>query len=104
MTRVEPWWVVDVGFVTEDDIKVCLFCLSVCSVCLSVHSFCLSVCPFILSVCLSIHSVCLSTHILSVCLFPPQLCTTNEHQAIDKIIDSGKMMAGLISKETVLSK
>ena len=22
MTRVEPWWVVDAGFVTEDDIKV----------------------------------------------------------------------------------
>ena len=22
ITRVEPWWIVDVGFVTEDDIKV----------------------------------------------------------------------------------
>lgn len=51
MTRVEPWWVLDVGFVTEDDIK---------------------------------------------------LCSPAEHKAIDKIIDSGKIEAGLISKDVVL--
>lgn len=76
MTRVEPWWVVDVGFVTEDDIKVCLrvhmFPVSAISTCCMVSTF--------------------------------QLCSAAEHKAVDKIIDSGKMVAGLIDKETVLSK
>ncbi len=33
-----------------------------------------------------------------------QLCSSSEHQAVDKIIDTGKVEAGLINKETVLSK
>lgn len=39
-----------------------------------------------------------------VSMFQLQFCSAMEHKAIDKIIDSGKMEAGLIGKETTLSK
>ena len=83
ISQVEPWWIINVGYVTEDDIRVCnrqKYCV--------LQRWFTNVLPW-------------SYYCCSLFL---QLCTPEEHKAVDKIIDSGKVKAGTVQRQVVLSK
>lgn len=78
---VEPWWVAQTGFITEDDIRVRVEEEPVPAGC-----------------------VCQQNVSLMCVLALLQICSPAEKKSIDKMIDSGPQLAGSMEYNVVLSE
>ena len=103
---IEPWWIVQAGYITEDDVKVgksCHFCDAeaviplwhvTCDMC---YTTC-SVTPM-----LALHKSLISWP-KGFCFHPEQMCLTVEKKIIDAIIDQGAAVAGQLDYKVLHSE
>ena len=89
---LEPWWKIQIGYITEDDIRVGYEYLTEGTAC---HQKCGSLLTlttlYTLSECM----------ILTFSWWIFQMCSPSEHQTIDKIIDSGATGTGSLDLKVV---